>query len=446
MNLKYMDHLREIGKCPIGYSGHERGYSVPVASVARGARIIEKHLTVDRNLEGNDHKVSLLPDEFKLMVDAVRQVEQALGTGGSRTISQGELMNRETLAKSLVINTDLTAGETVTDDMIEVKSPGNGLQPNRRRELVGRPARRDFKAGDFFFPSDLGDGEERVVRARAYRFRRPWGLPVRYHDFQKLAAQSNPDLLEFHMSYKDLEIDVDTIFSGTYDVDFVVHSPELFAGDHVLDLASNDEAYRAQSIRELQRVIDVTRSLKRFFPKTERPLIVLNAGGFSHDGPLPPSSRPKLYERLRQSLAQIDAGGVELIPQTMPPFPWHFGGQQFHNLFMDPADTGAFCKEHGYRLCLDISHSRLACNERRASFQEFLERIAPFAAHMHVVDARGVDGEGLQIGEGDIDFAALADVLDRCAPKASFIPEIWQGHKNDGEGFWIALERLEKHF
>jgi N-acetylneuraminate synthase len=77
------------------------------------------------------------------------------------------------------------------------------------------------------------------------------------------------------------------------------------------------------------------------------------------------------------------------------------------------------------------------------SFKNFLEQVGPLTAHMHMVDAAGVDGEGLQIGEGDIDFAMVGEVLDRVAPKASFIPEIWQGHKDNGSGFWLALERLE---
>jgi N-acetylneuraminate synthase len=75
-----------------------------------------------------------------------------------------------------------------------------------------------------------------------------------------------------------------------------------------------------------------------------------------------------------------------------------------------------------------------------------LEKVGPFTAHLHIVDAQGVDGEGLQIEEGEIDFGAMAAVLDRTCPKAGFIPEIWQGHKNGGAGFWMGLERLEKYF
>jgi sugar phosphate isomerase/epimerase len=127
----------------------------------------------------------------------------------------------------------------------------------------------------------------------------------------------------------------------------------------------------------------------------------------------------------------------------MPPFPWHFGGQRYHNLFVDPDDIANFCKQHNYRICLDVSHSKLACNQHKLSFKKFMEQVAPYTAHLHIADALGVDGEGLQIGEGDIDFPALGEILTKVAPDASFIPEIWQGHKNEGEGFWIALEKLE---
>ena len=97
-------------------------------------------------------------------------------------------------------------------------------------------------------------------------------------------------------------------------------------------------------------------------------------------------------------------------------------------------------------MCFDVSHSKLACNHRKISFADFTDIIAPHTAHLHIVDAAGVDGEGLQISEGEIDFAMLARQVDKHCPEASFIPEIWQGHKNDGEGFWIALSRLREWF
>ncbi|OYQ61907.1 acetylneuraminic acid synthetase [Pseudanabaena sp. SR411] len=443
VNLNYIDHLKELGDCPVGYSGHERGIYVAIAAIAKGAKVIEKHFTLDKNMEGNDHKVSLLPDEFRQMVEGIRQVEQSLGSTGVRYLSQGELMNREILAKSLVINCDLESGQTITEAMIEVKSPGKGLQPNRKIELIGKRSRRSLKVGDFFYPSDLDTDK---VQPRSYHFNRPWGIPVRYHDFKNLLSKSNPDLLEFHLSYKDLEVDIEQYMDQVYDLDLVVHAPELFAGDHLLDLSSQDPNYRQRSIKELQKVISVTRQLKNFFGRSNRPYIITNVGGFTSDTLLSLSQREQLYNTLYESLSQLDKDGVEIIPQTMPPFPWHFGGQRNHNLFVDPQDIADFCRRYNYRVCLDISHSKLACTYHKLSFKEFIKRVGLYTAHLHIADAKDIDGEGLQIGEGEIDFPSLSEYLERYSPQSSFIPEVWQGHKNEGEGFWIALERLGKNF
>ena len=96
------------------------------------------------------------------------------------------------------------------------------------------------------------------------------------------------------------------------------------------------------------------------------------------------------------------------------------------------------------RVCLDVSHSKLACNHLHGSFSDFLSRILPHTAHLHLADASGVDGEGLQILDGEIDWVQLFALIQQHCPNASFIPEIWQGHKNRGEGAWLALERLER--
>lgn len=154
VNLRYMDRLAEIGGCPVGYSGHERGFHVALAAVSRGAKIIEKHFTIDKTLEGNDHQVSLLPAEFAEMVTRIREVEQALGTDQARAVSTGEMMNRNNLAKSLVATRPIAVGETITRDAVAVKSPGRGLQPNHLESLVNRVARRPIEAGDFFYPTD----------------------------------------------------------------------------------------------------------------------------------------------------------------------------------------------------------------------------------------------------------------------------------------------------
>lgn len=442
IHLRFMETLREIHPI-VGYSGHERGIAVSTAAVALGAIVIERHITLDREMEGPDHAASLEPGEFKALVSGIREVEAARGEKlAERALSQGELINRENLAKSLVAARDLSVGTVISESDIAVKSPGQGLSPLKMPALLGRKLTRKMTADDYFFQSDLDDG---AAKARRYRFDRPWGVPVRYHDTARFLEICEPDIIEFHLSYSDMERDPAAYLSGTYDLGFVVHAPELFAGSKLMDLATPDEALRRYSLEQTQAVIDITRGLKKFFPRTMRPPIVANIGGFTMDAPLPPDEKAERYRIFAQSLTELDMEGVELTPQTMAPFPWHFGGQRHQNIFIFPEESAAFCAAHGLRMCVDISHTKLAANHFGFDFAEGLARLGPHTAHLHFGDAKGLDGEGLQIGEGEIDFGEIGRVLRQHAPAASFIPEIWQGHKNMGEGFWTALERLEGH-
>lgn len=439
INLNWIKKLRNIHPL-IGYSGHERGIAVTLAAVGLGAMVVERHFTFDRSMEGPDHAASLERDEFKALVAGIREIEEALGDGLDRTISQGEMINRENLAKSLVASIDLVKGTIIEPHHLKVLSPGQGLSAQNYEQLLGRTVQRDMLEEEYFYPSDLQDAR---IEPKSYEFNRPWGVPVRYHDFREYNTKVSPDVFEFHLSYSDLDLNIDEFLSGEYECGFVVHAPELFSESRLMDLASPDEEYRQYSVRETQRVIDITRVLKKYFPSTKRPMIVANIGGFTMDDLLPNHQLQSYYLRFADSLSLLDMEGVELIPQTMAPFPWHFGGQRYQNLFVHADECRCWCERLNLRMCFDISHSRLMSNHFGVDFYEFAEKIAPITGHLHLGDALGVNGEGLQIGEGDIDFKRLASILDKHCPEASFIPEIWQGHKNGGEGFWIALERLE---
>jgi len=439
INLNWIKKLENIHPL-IGYSGHERGIAVTLAAVGLGAKVVERHFTFDRCMEGPDHAASLERDEFKALVTGIREIEEALGEGLERSISQGEMINRENLAKSLVASIDLVKGTVIEPQHLKVLSPGQGLSAQNYEKLLGRTVQRDMLEEEYFYPSDLQDTR---VEPRSYKFNRPWGVPVRYHDFAEYKAKINPDVFEFHLSYSDLDLNIDEFLSEEYNCDFVVHAPELFSDSRLMDLASPDDDYRQYSVRETQRVIDITRSLKKYFPTTERPMIVANVGGFTMDELLPSAQLNSYYERFSESLALLNMDGVELIPQTMAPFPWHFGGQRYQNLFVHADECRHWCEKLDLRMCFDISHSRLTSNHFGVDFYEFAEKIAPITGHLHLGDASGVNGEGLQIGDGDIDFERLSLILAKGCPQAPFIPEIWQGHKNGGEGFWVALERLE---
>lgn len=143
VNLRAMNSLKERFKVKVGYSDHTTGIEIPIAAVAMGAEIIEKHFTLDKNMEGPDHKASLNPAELKAMVDAIRNVEKAVGNG-CKVPADSEKKNIAIARKSIVAKCNIKAGEKLTEANITTKRPGNGVSPMRWNEVLGTAAKRDF--------------------------------------------------------------------------------------------------------------------------------------------------------------------------------------------------------------------------------------------------------------------------------------------------------------
>jgi len=144
VNLKAMLTLREAFKLPVGYSDHTLGIEVPIAAVALGATVIEKHFTLDKKMEGPDHKASLEPEELKAMVMAIRNIEKAIGDGIKKP-NKSEIEIIKVARKSIVARRAINKGEIFTNENITVKRPGTGISPMRWDEVIGKKALRDFE-------------------------------------------------------------------------------------------------------------------------------------------------------------------------------------------------------------------------------------------------------------------------------------------------------------
>lgn len=143
VNLRAMQTMRDQFEVEVGYSDHTSGIEVPIAAVALGATVIEKHFTLDRNMEGPDHKASLEPDELAAMVASIRNIEKALGSV-DKTPSSSEIKNKAVARKSIVAKSDIKAGEKFTEENIIVKRPGTGISPMKWYDILGNYAIRDF--------------------------------------------------------------------------------------------------------------------------------------------------------------------------------------------------------------------------------------------------------------------------------------------------------------
>ena len=433
VNLRMINQLKKYN-VPVGYSGHELGITVSLVAASMGACIIEKHFTLDRHQEGPDHKVSLEPYEFKRLVRDIRIADQATGKK-KRFMLRGEVINRELFAKSIVAARNISHGETITREDLVVRGPGKGLSPLYMDRLVGKRAKRTMRAGEFFTTEDLGHGS---TVTQKFNFKGKWGLIARFSDFQKM-MQYKPKVIEFHLAEKDFDLSFEP--AHKYDVHLVVHAPE-YMGEELLDLCSADEHVRRKSVQLVAKTIRLANRLSPFFRGI--PKVIVHPGAMSMNEKL---DSEKLRSALENSLEEIrqhtECTTVELLFENLPPYPWYFGGQWKGNYFMDAAEIADFCQEHTMNICYDLSHSALYCNAKEKDLADEIKTLLPYTSHLHLADGYGLDGEGVQFGDGDID-------LDNVLPlfrgfRGTWVPEIWRGHLNQGQGFLEALAFLEKY-
>ncbi|MCR4329096.1 MAG: N-acetylneuraminate synthase family protein [Candidatus Roizmanbacteria bacterium] len=436
INLNFIKTLREKFNCPIGYSGHEAGTSVSLAAVALGARIIEKHITLDRQQEGPDHRASLLPEEFIELVRQIRIIEMSLGDT-TRFPSRGEYLNRETLSKSLVAARDLKKGTVLTYDDIDLKSPGKGTSPLKLDLFVGKTlAERDLKRDDYLLESDVHLSKHDVPIISSGK--RKWGVVARMGDIDTM-IKCGSDFIEIHLT--DSDINENKEYSKEYATDLVVHGPE-YNGDLLLNLSSTDPITRKKSIEFFNKALAHARNLKRLFRnKNDRVKFIVHPGGMDINKP-----RVDLIEvhnkNFLDSLKQLNSDGFELLLENMPTCAWYFGGQQYQSNFMDAKEIVNFARAHGYSLTFDTSHAALYCNYFKKDLLEYAETILPLVRYLHISDAAHLNGEGLQIGDGGIDFSSLLKKIE--STDAWYLPEIWQGHKFGGEGYLKAVKKLRE--
>ncbi|KHD15805.1 N-acetylneuraminate synthase [Clostridium butyricum] len=143
VNLNVINTLKEEFKLNVGYSDHTLGIEIPIAAAAIGADVIEKHFTLNRNMQGPDHKASLEPEELKNMIKSIRNIEKAMGSG-KKEVSKSEAKNLNIARKSIVANCLIKKGEIFSESNLTCKRPGNGISPMRWNEIIGKAAERDF--------------------------------------------------------------------------------------------------------------------------------------------------------------------------------------------------------------------------------------------------------------------------------------------------------------
>ena len=447
INLAYIPRLSEITSNIVGYSSHDGDVSIPLSSISLGARCIEVHITSDKKSIGTDHQASLPVNELKQFVSSISSIALAIGSSKPRVPSQGEVANKFTLSKSLCYAHNFAKNHSLSADDLVLRSPGDGFSYSEILSFLNKPLMRDVQKFSMLSSSDFESPKLIAADSEIEKPQFPhanWGIPVRYRDYKSLHNKFNAPVYEFHMSSKDLLLDPSDFVDINNGSNCVVHAIEQYNDGFILDLCSLDDGIRLESVKRLTNLVNHSLRLAEFFPSTANPKIVVNVGGFTSNNFASASLRDSMLKSFDLSVSALKPlmSSCTLLPQTMPPYPWHQGGRSFHNLCTS-VETLKYISSalHG-KVCLDISHSYMWCNYTNESFLNYVNSISDLISHVHVSDASRTSQEGLQIGTGHVPIPEIMYTLTNS--EISWIVEIWQGHLCSGKGFSTALQKLSK--
>ena len=443
LNVNFITKLSKYSKS-VGYSGHERGIFIPISAVTLGARVIEKHITLDRNQKGPDHKASMLPSEWKSMVDNIRNLELAFGN--TKQVNQAELLNKEVFAKSAYSTSELKNGHVLQKNDVYFRSPGKGIFEHELSNFLGRSLKGDVDKEKCISKEDF-ETITKIVNWRKFDFEKKWGVKCRFHDYEKYKVLKAP-VMEFHCSESDLDMDFDV---KNIDSELIIHAPEIVERE-IVDICSNDERLVGKSIDILQRTIDKTIKMSSNWPLA-KPKMVVHLGGMSLDKVEEKkykvnslSTHEEMISIAIENFKRLDYSkdDIDILPENLPPRPWYLGGEWFQYGYGPSSDMIRFCEEFDLKMTFDLSHAQLWCNLEGITLRQYAEEVMPYVAHVHISDAVGLNGEGVQINEGDIDFNSIMSLFK--SYDFSWVTEIWSGHLHEGCGTYKVMCDLNDNF
>ena len=443
LNLNYLKRLEKITGCLIGYSSHDIGNDASVVAAGLGANIIEKHITLNKNALGPDHRASIEPKEFIKLVKSLKSIRLFLGNGRKNSINQGERLNKSNLSKSLYLANELKKDSIIKRNDLICRSPGIGVPCYNIDLFVGKKINKNKNQFSLINFSDIGSQTSNMSINSPNKT--IWGVPVRFRDYEDIINLFKPKFIEFHLTYKDLKYDLKKIIKLN-NIGVKIHSPETFENNFIIDLASDNKVILNKSIKCIKRVIDFSNEIIEM--TNNRKIanhLIINPGGHTSFGFVSIKEKNKLFNNLIKSFNNLNFKKTIPLIQSMPPFPWHFGGRRYHNLFVGISDFKNWYEETGVKFCLDISHTGLAANFFDLNIYDYIDRVKKYCAYYHISDYDGTDDEGLQINDGVLDFKKILRLIKSKKNQPEFIPEIWNGHLNNYEGFKIALEKLSEY-
>ena len=428
--LGYIDRLQKICERDVGYSSHDENWEVCLLAATKGVSYIERHITLDKNQKGLDHSTSSTPDEFKTLCSIFSNWDEVFSGNDERKLNQGEKLNMQNLGRSLVSLKDFNIGEKIDINFFEYKSPKIGLDISSYKNFKNQDLVKEVKKGEIlqkshFIKSDkLTDDElEKCINSKI-------SLPIRYHDATLIQNEFRIKNFEFHLSYVEAseKLSKQLIIPEN---EYSIHLPDYISPTELIDPFSDNISQKERSYSMLNSIKTIAKEIQDITSKE-----VKIVGSFSVYKTI-----PFFYESLVLLIEEFKLEGLNLLPQWLPPIAWYFGGSVKLDVF-NSLEAIKFIKEHNMEICLDISHLFMCKDNLKDNFDNAYKELLKNSKHIHIADADGIDGEGIEIGKGNP--KNLIYIKELLSSNNQKVLEVWQGHLDNFNGFRTSIKSIAK--
>jgi N-acetylneuraminate synthase len=431
--LGFISRMKDVSSNPVGYSSHDQDWEANIIAMTLGVEYIERHLTFDKTGDGLDDSTSSVPEEFTSLCKIAARYGDIVATG-ARVVNQGERINIQNLGSSMYATRNLSKGEVATIDDFEIRAPRKGLIPSQFNSLLSRELSLDLSAGEPLLASHFG-GTVSPIPPKQVEFcdTNDISIPLRLHDAKKLQYLFPIRNFELHLSYGEVQKYMDSrrLFLDSLDLTrtYSIHLPDYLKGNRLIDPLSDNDAIRTDSVDLISACVRLAKELEDSSGRS-----VPMVGSFSR---IMPQGKDATYGELARFIDGIRTRDrIAILPQWLPKIAWYFGGADELDMFCGEEDID-YTIEHELELCLDVSHLILSANYAGQDWRNWYRRLIEMSRHIHLADACGIDGEGVEFGSGDLaGVGAILSVPQRV------VLEVWQGHLSDGEGFRKAISYL----
>ncbi len=428
--LGYIERLKKLTKRDVGYSSHDEDWEVCIAAASLGVKLIERHITLDKNQKGLDHSTSSTPEEFKKLSALLSNWDEMFNGNEKRQLNQGEKLNKQNLGRSLVSNKHFKIGDKINLQDFDYKSPRIGLDINSIKNYKNISLIKNINPGEVLQKSHF----EKKIEIDDYDIENcinsKISLPIRFHDAKSIQEEFKIQNFEFHLSYiesrKKLESSL-IIPENSYSI----HLPDYISPTELIDPFSDINSQRQMSIKMLDDIKIIAKQIEDITSKE-----VIIVGSFSAY-----NSINEFYKSMSNLVENFKLDKLKLLPQWLPPIAWYFGGSVKLDVFNN-YEAIEYIKKHDFEICLDLSHLFMCRTTMSDNFDKSYNELIKFSGHYHIADAEGIDGEGIEIGKGNPDnIRYIKQILNS---KEQKVLEVWQGHLDNYYGFRAAIKSISK--